>query len=133
MSSFSSIINCCNLCLRTYQSWASLVSTLLYFWFPCKVLSQACETYQYHHEFEKKSPVPLSHLLWAFLEKDLLTRVKIPCNKGRHCQFQKSQLDSQTFSMAGPTGLWTHYHLGGDLNRLSSTNKKRVPAGFILL
>ena len=37
--------------------------------------------------------------------------VKIPRNKGRHCPFRKSQLDSQTFGMADSTGLWTHYHL----------------------
>ena len=37
------------------------------------------------------------------------------------------------YGMAGLTGLWTRYHLGGDLNRLSSTKKKEVPAGFILL
>ena len=49
----------------------------------------------------------------------VLTGVKIRCNKGGHCPFRKSQLDSRTFGMAGPTGLWTPYHLGGDLNRLS--------------
>ena len=55
---------------------------------------------------------------------DLLTGVKIPHNKGVHFPFCKSQLDSQTFGMAGPTRLWTRYHLGGDLNRLSSNKKK---------
>ena len=50
--------------------------------------------------------------------------VKIPHNKGGHCPFRKSQLDSRTFGMAGPMGLWTRYHLGNDLNRLSSTKKK---------
>ena len=54
----------------------------------------------------------------------LLTGEKIPHNKGGHCPFRKSQLDSQTFGMAGPTGLWTRYHLGGDLKWLSSTKKK---------
>ena len=54
----------------------------------------------------------------------LLTGVKIPRNKGGHYPFRKSQLDSWTFGMAGPIGLWTRYHLGGDLNRLSSTKKK---------
>ena len=54
----------------------------------------------------------------------VLTGVKIPRNKGGHCLFHKSQLDSQTFGMAGPMGLWTHYHLGGDLNQLRSTKKK---------
>ena len=54
----------------------------------------------------------------------LLTGVKIPRNKGGHCPFRKSQLDSRTFGMAGPMGLWTRYHLGDDLNRLSSTKKK---------
>jgi hypothetical protein len=46
----------------------------------------------------------------------LLTGVKIPHKKGGHYPFHKSQLDSRTFGMAGPTGLWTRYHLGGDLN-----------------
>jgi hypothetical protein len=54
----------------------------------------------------------------------LLIGVKIPPNKGGHYLFHKSQLDSRTFGMAGPTGLWTRYHLGGDLNPLSSTKKK---------
>ena len=54
----------------------------------------------------------------------LLMSEKIPHNKGGHFPFYKSQLDSRTFGMAGPTGLWTYYHLGGDLNRLSSTKKK---------
>ena len=49
---------------------------------------------------------------------------KIPRNKEGHCPFRKSQLDSRTFGMAGPMGLWTRYHLGGDLNQLSSTKKK---------
>ena len=40
----------------------------------------------------------------------LLMGVKIPRNKGRHCPFRKSQLDSQTFGVAGSTGLWTHYY-----------------------
>ena len=35
---------------------------------------------------------------------------KIPQNKGGHYPFCKSQLDSQTFGVVGPTGLWTHYH-----------------------
>ena len=55
--------------------------------------------------------------------KSLLMGVKIPRNKGGHCPFHKSQLDSQTFGMVGPTGLWTHYHLGVDLNWLISTKK----------
>ena len=58
-------------------------------------------------------------LFWS-----LLTGLKIPRNKGGHCPFHKSQLDSRTFGMVGPTRLWTRYHLGGDLNRLSSTKKK---------
>ena len=72
-------------------------------------------------------------ILWLYLilASILLTGRKIPPNKGGCCLFRKSQLDSRTFGMAGPTGLWTHYHLGGDLNRLTST-KKRVPVGFIL-
>ena len=57
-------------------------------------------------------------------KKDVLIGVKIPCNKGGHCPFRKSQLDSQTFGMVGPMGLWTHYHLRGDLNWLSSTKEK---------
>ena len=40
----------------------------------------------------------------------LLIGVKIPRNKGRHCLFRKSQLDSRTFGMAGSMGLWTRYH-----------------------
>ena len=40
----------------------------------------------------------------------LLTGVKVPCNKGRHCPFHKSQLDSLTFGVAGSTGLWTRYY-----------------------
>ena len=62
----------------------------------------------------------------------LLTPVKIPRNKGGHCPFRKSQLDSQTFGMAGPTGLWNRYHLGGDLNRLSSTKEKEYELSFLL-
>ena len=64
--------------------------------------------------------------LWLalLLAPILLMGVKIPLNKGGHFPFRKSQLDSRMFGMAGPTGLWTHYHLGGDLNRLSSTKKK---------
>jgi hypothetical protein len=54
----------------------------------------------------------------------MLTGEKIPRNKGGHIPFCKSQLDSRTFGMVGPTGLWTRFHLGGDLNRLSSTKKK---------
>jgi hypothetical protein len=41
----------------------------------------------------------------------VLTGVKIPHNKGRHCPFRKSQLDSRTFGMEGSMGLWTCYHL----------------------
>ena len=48
--------------------------------------------------------------LALFLVRILLIGVKIPCNKGRHCLFRKSQLDSQTFGMVGLMGLWTHYH-----------------------
>ena len=64
--------------------------------------------------------------LWLalLLAPILLMGVKIPRNKGGHCPFRKSQLDSRMFGMAGPTGLWTHYHLGDDLNRLRSTKKK---------
>ena len=62
--------------------------------------------------------------LYLIFQTYVLTGEKIPRNKGRHCPFHKSQLDSRTFGMAGPTGLWTRYHLGGDLNRLSSTKKK---------
>jgi hypothetical protein len=40
----------------------------------------------------------------------LLTRVKIPRNKGRHYPFRKSQLDSRTYGMVGSMRLWTHYH-----------------------
>ena len=54
----------------------------------------------------------------------VLMGVKIPGNKSGHYPFYKSQLDSRTFGMASSTGLWTRYHLGGDLNRLSSTKKK---------
>jgi len=61
---------------------------------------------------------------FKFLKKGMLTRVKITHNKGGHFPFRKSQLDSRTFGMAGPTGLWTRYHLGDDLNWLSSTKKK---------
>ena len=73
-------------------------------------------------------------IIWLalLLAPILLTGVKIPRNKGGHYPFHKSQLDSQTFGMAGLMRLWTHYHLGGDLNQLNST-KKRVPVGFILL
>jgi hypothetical protein len=42
--------------------------------------------------------------------KEVLMGVKIPRNKGRHCPFRKSQLDSRTFGMAGSMGLWTCYH-----------------------
>ena len=56
--------------------------------------------------------------------------VKIPHNKGGHYPLLKSQLDSRTFGMAGPTGLWTRYHLGGDLNQLSSTKKKEYQLGL---
>ena len=42
--------------------------------------------------------------------RDMLTGVKIPCNKGGHYPFRKSQLDSRTVGMAGSTGLWTRYH-----------------------
>ena len=48
---------------------------------------------------------------WLAKGKYLLMGVKIPRNKGRHFPFRKSQLDSQTFGMAGSTGLWTRYHL----------------------
>ena len=40
----------------------------------------------------------------------VLMGVKIPCNKGRHFPFCKSQLDSRTFGMPGSTGSWTRYH-----------------------
>ena len=40
----------------------------------------------------------------------LLMGEKIPHNKGRHFPFHMSQLDSRTFGVAGPTGLWTRYH-----------------------
>ena len=56
----------------------------------------------------------------------LLTGVKIPRNKGGYCPFRKSQLDSRTFGMEDPTRLWTHYHLGVDLNRLNSTKKNSI-------
>ena len=44
-------------------------------------------------------------------QMDVLMGVKIPRNKGGHFLFHKSQLDSRMFGMAGPTRLWTHYHL----------------------
>ena len=50
--------------------------------------------------------------------------------KGSLPIFCKSQLDSQTFGMAGLTGLWTRYHLGGDLNWLISTKKKSTSRVF---
>ena len=59
--------------------------------------------------------------------------VKIPHNKGGHYPYRKSQLDSRTFGMAGLMGLWNHYHLGVDLNRLSSTKDKEYQLGFLLL
>ena len=61
--------------------------------------------------------------LWLalLLEPILLTGVKIPCNKGGHFPFRKSQLDSQMFGMEGPMGLWPRYHPKIYLNRLSST------------
>ena len=40
----------------------------------------------------------------------LLMGIKIPRNKGRHCQFRKSQLDSRMFGVARSSGLWTRYH-----------------------
>ena len=40
----------------------------------------------------------------------LLMGEKIPRNKGGHFPFCKSQLDSQTFGMAGPMRLWPRYH-----------------------
>jgi hypothetical protein len=41
--------------------------------------------------------------------RNVLIGVKIPCNKGGHYPFCKSQLDSRTFGVAGPIVLWTHY------------------------
>ena len=43
------------------------------------------------------------------VKEEVLTGGKIPRNKGRHCPFRKSQLDSRTFGMAGSTRLWTCY------------------------
>ena len=60
----------------------------------------------------------------------LLTRVKIPHNKAGHFSFHKFQLDSRKFGMVCPMGLWTRYHLGGDLNRLSSTKDKEYQLGL---
>ena len=45
----------------------------------------------------------------------VLTGETIPRNKGGHCLFHKSQLNSQTFGVAGPTGLWPRYHSKGGL------------------
>ena len=42
--------------------------------------------------------------------KKVLMRGKLPHNKGGHCPFRKSLLDSQTFVVAGPIGLWPRYH-----------------------
>ena len=56
----------------------------------------------------------------------LLMGVKIPRNKGRHCLFRKSQLDSQTFGVAGPTKLWPCYHSSGVVwCALNLKNKRR--------
>ena len=41
----------------------------------------------------------------------MLTGVKIPRNKGVHCPFRKSHLDSQTFGMEGLVGLWPQLDL----------------------
>ena len=51
----------------------------------------------------------------------LLMGEKIPHKKGGHFPFRKSQLDSQTFGMVGPTGLWPRYHPKRDFNQLIST------------
>ena len=48
--------------------------------------------------------------IWQARGRGLLMGVKIPHNKGRHCLFRKSQLDSLTFGVASSMGLWTHYH-----------------------
>ena len=73
-----------------------------------------------------------SFWLALLLAPILLTGVEIPHNKGGHFPFHKSQLDSWTFGMVGLTGLWTHYHLAGDLNRLISTKEKEYQLGFLL-
>ena len=72
--------------------------------------------------------------LWLalLLMSILFMGVKIPRNKGGHCMFRKSQLDSRTFGMAGPMGLWTHYQLRGDLNQLRSTKEKEYQLSFLL-
>ena len=55
----------------------------------------------------------------------LLTRERVRHNKGGHCPFRKSQLDSRTFGMVGLMGLWPHYHLGGLVwCALNLTNKR---------
>ena len=48
-----------------------------------------------------------AHEIWI---EGVLTGVKIPPNKGRHCPFRKSQLDLRTFGVASSMGLWTRYH-----------------------
>jgi hypothetical protein len=57
-------------------------------------------------------PMRFDSKISAIEERSYLETVdggKIPRNKGRHCPFRKSQLDSRTFGVAGSTGLWTRY------------------------
>ena len=60
----------------------------------------------------------------------LVTGVKILHNKRGHYLFRKSQLDSQTFGMAGPTGLWTRYHLGGRFESVKLNQEKEYQLGL---
>ena len=60
----------------------------------------------------------------------LLTGEKIPRNKGGHFPFRKSQLDSRMFGTAGPMGLWTRYHLGGDLKSIKLNQEKEYQLGL---
>ena len=71
-----------------------------------------------------------SFWLALFLAPILLMGEKIPRNKGGHCPFRKSQLDSQTFGMAGPTGLWTRYHLWGWFESIKLNQEKEYQLGL---
>ena len=86
------------------------------------MLEKKCEWnknkhYFVHENFQQPLLISIMHMkiksLWLalLLEPILLTGVKIPHNKGRHCPFRKSQLDPRMFGMAGSTGLWTHDHI----------------------
>ena len=79
-------------------------------WWWCKAKWTKLPIGSYEVLFLQMKPNLVAHLEFGW---NLLMGEKIPRNKGGYCLFHKSQLDSWTFDVVGPMGLWPRYHSRG--------------------